>query len=80
MSNCEHDFDIIVLTETWAKDESQTLCHIPGYNAAHNHRENRKGGGVSIFVKESINFSVTEDSKLSSDCIESVAINFQMKL
>ena len=48
LSNCEHDFDIIVLTETWAKDETNMLCHIPGYNSTHNLRENRRGGGVSI--------------------------------
>ena len=27
LSNCEHDFDIIILTETWAKDETYTLCY-----------------------------------------------------
>ena len=80
LSNCEHDFDVIILTETWAKDETQTLCHIPGYHATHNLRDNRKGGGVSIFVRESINFSVIETTNISSDYIEAVGITFQCEL
>ena len=80
LSNCEHDFDIIILTETWAKDETYTLCHIPGYNSTHNLRENRRGGGVSIFVKESIDFSVIEAINTTSDFMEAVAITFQCEL
>ena len=54
LQNCGHPFDAIVLTETWAKDESQSLCHIPGYQAVHNTRPDRKGGGVSIFTKKKL--------------------------
>ena len=67
LSNCEHVFDIIILTETWAKDETNTLCHIPGYNSTHNLRENRRGGGVSIFVRESLNYNVIETINISDD-------------
>ena len=77
LSNLEHNFDIIILTETWAKNETHTLCQIPGYNATHNLRENRRGGGVSIFVREYIDFSVIETINVSNDCIEAVAINFR---
>ena len=80
LSNCQYDFDIIVLTETWAKNETHALCYIPGYNSAHNLRENRKGGGVSIFVKDSINFSVIETVNTTNDHIETVAITFQCDL
>ena len=80
LSNLEHDFDIIVLTETWANNETQTLCQIPGYNSTHNPRENRRGGGVSIFVRESIDFSIIETLNISSDCIEAAAINFRCEL
>ena len=72
--NCEHTFDIIVLTETWAKDETHTLCHIPGYVSVHNFRSDRRGGGVSIFVKETIRFDTIETLNISSDSIESAAI------
>ena len=77
ISNCGHKFDIIILTETWASNETQTLCYIPGYNSTHNSRENRRGGGVSIYVKESINFSVIEAINISNECIESAAVTFK---
>ena len=74
LESCEHDFDIIILTETWAKDETHTLCHITGYESVHNFRLNRRGGGVSIFVKEKYRFNAIENSNISTDSIESVAI------
>ena len=80
LSNCEHVFDIIILTETWAKGETNTLCYIPGYNSTHNFRENRRGGGVSIFVRDSINYNVIETIDISNDYMESVGITFQCKL
>ena len=75
--NCEHVFDIIILTETWAKDETHTFCNIPGYNSTHNSRENRRGGGVSIYLKESIDFSVIETINISENFIEAIAVTFQ---
>ena len=78
--NCELDFDIIIFTETWAKVLTYTLCHIPGYNPTHNLRENCRGGGVSIFVKESFDFSVIEAINTTSDFMETVAITFQCEL
>ena len=38
ISNCKHSFDVIVLTETWAKDETHYSFQIPGYNSLHNFR------------------------------------------
>ena len=78
LSNCEHSFDIIVLTETWAKNETQALCHIPGFNSTHNFRTEKQGGGVSIFVKDSINFDVIDNLNISSEYIESAAVSISV--
>lgn len=80
LSNLEHDFDVIILTETWAKDDTQTLINIPGYTSTHNIRENRRGGGVSIFVREFIDFNVIETINMSNDYIETIAITFQCEM
>ena len=74
LSNCEHDFDIIILTETWAKDETHILCHIPGYESSHNYRADRRGGGVSIFVKNTYRFNIIETLNISNESFESAAI------
>ena len=71
---CEHDFDVIVLTETWAKDETHDLCHIPGYLSAHNFRNNRKGGGVSIFVKDIYKIEVLDQVNISNETLESAGL------
>ena len=75
LDNCGHVFDVIVLTETWANDETRTLCHIPGYNSVHNYRENKRGGGVSVFIKETIRFEAIDVLNISSDAMECVGVN-----
>ena len=73
--NCEHEFDIIVLTETWARDETQCVCFIPGYKSVHNYRNNKKGGGVSIFVKDNLSFVEIDELNISNEHTECIAIN-----
>ena len=74
LNNCDHVFDIIVLTETWGKDETQVLLHIPGYNVTHNFRNGKRAGGVSIFVKDNLKFDCIDQINISNETIESVAI------
>ena len=79
LNNCDHNFDIIVLTETWAREETHVLCHIPGYNSAHNFRDGRKGGGVSVFVRDTLNFDTFDELNISNEIFESVAIKLFCK-
>ena len=74
LTNCEHSFDIIILTETWAKDETQSLCHISGFNSAHNFRHDKRGGGVSIFIKENLQYDVIDEMNISDVDIECVGV------
>ena len=48
-----HKFDIVALNETWLKDNKHQYKYvqIPGYNTVLWNRENKKGGGVSFYVK-----------------------------
>ena len=47
-------FSVLVLSETWIKDEFN-LINIPGYVSYHSIRKgNRRGGGVSIFIDRQI--------------------------
>ena len=72
ISNCKHSFDVIVLTETWAKDETHYLFQIPGYNSLHNFRKNKRGGGVSIFIKDTYNFTPIDELDISEEALESI--------
>ena len=47
--------DLLVLAETWLNESETQLYELQGYNAVHSCRIDR-GGGVSIYVKDTINY------------------------
>ena len=51
LNNLNHEFPIIALSETWLKDHNCDRYGIDGYNAEHNCRPNRGGGGVSFYIR-----------------------------
>ena len=54
----EYPFDIIAMSETWLKDNPHLLNYvtISGYSCVFRDRENIRGGGVEIYVSDSITF------------------------
>lgn len=51
-------FSVVGLTETWLNDFKVSLYSINGYNHLFSHRKGRAGGGVSLFVKASIRYTL----------------------
>ena len=54
LASLEHEFSVIALTETWLKDHSVDLYGIDGYESEHRIRTTRDGGGVSLYIKNTI--------------------------
>lgn len=54
-------FNFIGLSETWFNDVTSPLYGIDGYSHEKVFRSNRRGGGVSLFIKENIVYSVRSD-------------------
>lgn len=53
---------IIIVTETWIKNEDEAKrLQIPGYYHYYNYRNNKKGGGVSMFVINSLTHNLIEN-------------------
>ena len=55
---CTEEFDIIGITETWLEISGKHFLpevEIDGYTLFHKDREGRKGGGVAIYVKNTVN-------------------------
>ncbi|VEN55639.1 unnamed protein product [Callosobruchus maculatus] len=50
-----NDCDILLLTETWLKESETFLYSLRNYSAVHSCRDGR-GGGASIYIKDSIQF------------------------
>ena len=59
--NC--NFSFIGLTETWLDESKEALHDISNYTCLHRYRQNRKGGGVTIAVRNGIAFKVRNDLK-----------------
>lgn len=45
---------ILIIAETWLIPITAPLANLNGYRAEHNIRETRRGGGISMFVHESL--------------------------
>lgn len=71
--------DIISITETWLNISENHLIsevNIPGYNMFLNCRENKRGGGVMLYIKDTI--SATEIKKENRSAYESVYVKIKI--
>ena len=58
----DFNFSFIAISETWFNNTtSHGLYNIDGYNFIHNDRIDRRGGGVALYIKSSINYVIRDD-------------------
>lgn len=57
LQELNHNFDLLAFTETWFLDDWDTV-HFTGYRCASMCRSNMRGGGVAIYVKENVHFTI----------------------
>lgn len=52
--------DIVTLSETWLKDDKNVLnyVNIPGYNVEFRNRDKKRGGGVGMYIKDTIKYQL----------------------
>ena len=74
LENLSINFTVIAFTETWLKDTNAHAFGMDGYNSVHNCRPDRKGGGIALYVKDCISFSVRKDLFYNNDNIETAFI------
>ena len=68
-------FDIMCFTESWLTPESKDSVYFESYSAYHSLRPGgRRGGGISVYVRETFNVTVLEQCTVSSEHIESLFI------
>ena len=58
-----YKFDVTTMSETWLKENHLLLQYvtIPGYTHAFNKRDKKGGGGVGVYIKDSIMFKRRSD-------------------
>jgi hypothetical protein len=49
-TNLSNSFSVIGLSETWLNDNTHDLVNLPGYDFISNHRQNKVGGGVGLYI------------------------------
>ena len=54
-------FGVIAVTETWANEHNESLLTIPGYHGLFTNRIDRWGGGVALFIDDSLSYSERND-------------------
>ena len=75
-------FSKVCFSETWADDdklENDSLIQLPGYNVLHQIRKNCRGGGISVFVHDSLSFKRPEKFGINSEAVESLSIKISNK-
>ena len=74
LNNLKHEFAIIALSETWLKENNCDRQGMDGYNAEHDFRSNRGGGGVSLYIKDFIEYTIRDDICFQNKTLETLFI------
>ena len=67
LDNINHKFTIIAITETWLNESNADLFNFPYYQHICHYRDNRAGGGVSLFVKDTCSFIERKDMIIDTE-------------
>lgn len=72
-------FDIIAISETWLDSEDCSDILLNGYDVIYRNRNNKKGGGVAIYVNVSIEFKVIQTmSMVIDDVLECITVELRI--
>ena len=59
----KYQFNVITMSETWLKDNQKLLDYvdIPGYILEYANHDNKRGGSVAVYIKETFPYTERED-------------------
>ena len=67
-------FSVICFSETWLDEVGNSLSELPNYISKYQVRDGHKGGGVSIYIHNSLSFNVHSNLCINSIDIQSLSI------
>ena len=76
-----HTFDIITLSETWLRNFTNLLQYvqIPAYSFRYKNRDEWRGGGVGMYIKDTIKYKEPQDLSKLDETIKHMWIESQGK-
>ena len=73
--NVNHKFSVLAITETWIKENNVHDIRFDGYNFVSNHRTNKTGGGVGLFIDQRFSYKILPQFNVSdANIIESLFV------
>ena len=66
--------NFIIMTETWNSHDTLNFCVLEGYLGNHTYRSNSRGGGVSVFCRNSFNVESLHELSVCNATIETCAV------
>ena len=74
LCSLDFTFSVICFSETWLDKLDSFTYDLPNYTSIDQKRSDRKGGGVSIYIHNSLNFISRPDLSINCDDIESLTL------
>ena len=70
------NFSVIVLTESWCSETAieNSLLILDNYYSVHQTRNNKKGGGICIYINKQLKFKLTNDIDIFNNQIETCSV------
>ena len=70
------NFSVIVLTESWCDETANenSLLSLDNYYSVHQTRDNKKGGGICIYIHKQLEFKLRNDIDIFSNEIETCSV------
>ena len=69
---------VLVVSETWLDSSSLHYC-LPSFKSFHTIRQRSRGGGVSIFVDETMNVELLDSISFTSEWVELCSVGIGLK-
>ena len=66
MNNLDVCFTVVCVTETWLNNANVNTYELPGYLHEFDYHKNKIGAGVSIFVKNNVEYRIRTDLNISN--------------
>ncbi|ESN90136.1 hypothetical protein HELRODRAFT_182833 [Helobdella robusta] len=82
INNHDHPLPLLHINsrKTWLNDETAKLVRMNDYNFVFKNRSDRIGGGVGIFIRSGIEFSMINNLLLNGTIIDLLGVNLKLKI
>ena len=77
LHSLHYPFSIIGMSETWHTAATVDLYDLDDYKSVHKYRVNKKGGGVTLYIKNGIEFKVREDLQVFSPEVDALFVELE---